>query len=83
VHTVVPTRTELLERRRRTALAEQCRDLLSDKRAALVRAFAERSRLLLERLTDMEVTAASARALFDEACAAERRTRRAVRVADG
>lgn len=70
VQTVVPTRTELLERRRRAALAEQGRDLLSDKRAALVRAFAERSRLLLERLSDMEVTAASARALFDEACAA-------------
>ena len=67
---VVPTRTELLERRRRVALAEQGRDLLSDKRTALVRAFTERSRLLLERLSDMEVSAAAARALFDEAVAA-------------
>jgi V/A-type H+-transporting ATPase subunit D len=70
VDTVVPTRTELLERRRRVALAQQGRDLLSDKRTALVRAFAERSRLLLDRLSDVEVSAAAARSLFDEAVAA-------------
>ena len=65
--TVVPTRSELLERRRRTVLAEQGRDLLSDKRAALTRAFAERSALLLDRLAELEQSAAAARARLADA----------------
>lgn len=40
---VVATRTELLERRCRVDLAAQGRDLLRDKRTALMRALAERS----------------------------------------
>lgn len=64
---VVPTRTELLERRRRAALAAQGRDLLRDKRTALVRAFTERSHLLLERITEVEQTMGAAKARFDEA----------------
>lgn len=67
---VVPTRSELLERRRRTVLAEQGRDLLSDKRAALTRAFSERSGLLLDRLTELEQSAAAARSRLADAYAA-------------
>lgn len=67
---VVPTRSELLERRRRTVLAEQGRDLLSDKRTALARAFAERSARLLDRLAELEQSAAAARALLADAHAA-------------
>jgi V/A-type H+-transporting ATPase subunit D len=70
VHAVLPTRSELLERRRRTTLAEQGRDLLSDKRAALTRAFTERSALLLDRLSELEQTAAIARARLADAYAA-------------
>lgn len=67
---VSPTRTELLERRRRTDLAVQGRDLLSDKRAALMRAFTARGARLLERLAEAEHSAASARGRLDEAYAA-------------
>lgn len=41
---------------------------MRDKRNALLRAFAERSRLLLERLRDAEDAMGDARATFDEAC---------------
>ncbi|MCY7289603.1 MAG: hypothetical protein LH624_15505 [Cryobacterium sp.] len=44
---VSPTRSELLARRRRAALAGQGRDLLADKRTALIRAFTTRSAALL------------------------------------
>jgi V/A-type H+/Na+-transporting ATPase subunit D len=67
---VVPTRSALLECRRRVALAEQGRDLLSDKRAALVRAFAERGAALLSRLAEAEHSAATARVVLDDAYAA-------------
>jgi V/A-type H+/Na+-transporting ATPase subunit D len=67
---VVATRTALLERRRRVDLATQGRDLLRDKRTALVRAFTERSDLLLERLSEVEQAMAAARAAFEEACVA-------------
>lgn len=65
---VTATRSELLERRRRVGLAAQGRDLLRDKRSALLRVFADRSRLLLERLRDAEDAMGDARATFDEAC---------------
>ena len=39
---VVPTRSELLDRRRRVTVAQQGRDPLQDKRTALVRACASR-----------------------------------------
>src|SRR3954470_17704916 len=64
------TRTELLNRRRAAVLAGQGRDVLSDKRAALVRAMQERGGELAQRLAGMEVSAAAARARLDEANAA-------------
>ena len=67
METLSPTRTELLGQRRRAALAEQGRDLLKDKRAALVRAFQERTALLLRRLEELRRAAADARARLDEA----------------
>ncbi|GLP76604.1 V-type ATP synthase subunit D [Mycobacterium antarcticum] len=67
---VIPTRSELLERRRRVALAVQGRDLLRDKRTALLRAFAERSQALLERLRGAEDAMGRARAILDEASVA-------------
>lgn len=60
-----PTRSELLARRRRAALATQGRDLLKDKRTALIRAFAARSTTLLRRLEELAHTAADARAQLD------------------
>lgn len=67
---VTATRTELLARRHRAALAEQGRDLLTDKRTALVRAFGARSARLLEQLARLQSTAADARAHLDEAIGA-------------
>jgi len=67
---VSATRTELLNRRRAALLAGQGRDVLSDKRAALVRAMQERGGELAQRLAGMEVSAATARARLDEATAA-------------
>lgn len=67
---VTATRTELLARRHRAALAEQGRDLLTDKRTALVRAFGSRSARLLERLDQLQSSAATARAHLDEAVVA-------------
>lgn len=60
-----PTRSELLARRRRAALATQGRDLLKDKRTALIRAFAARSTALLRRLEELPHTAADARAQLE------------------
>ncbi|WNV77807.1 V-type ATP synthase subunit D [Geodermatophilus sp. DSM 44513] len=62
-----PTRSELLARRRRATLAVQGRDLLQDKRAALVRAFQARSTALLVRLEELSRTAARAHARLDRA----------------
>ena len=67
---VIATRTELLARRHRAALAEQGRDLLTDKRTALVRAFGSRSARLLDRLARLQSSAADARAQLDEAVVA-------------
>lgn len=65
---VTATRSELLDRQRRAGLASQGRDLLRDKRSALMQVFNERSRLLLELLHDAEDAMGDARAVFDEAC---------------
>lgn len=70
MHVVTATRTELLARRHRAALAEQGRDLLTDKRTALVRAFGYRSARLLERLAQLQSSAADARAQLDDAVVA-------------
>ncbi|MGL5809155.1 MAG: V-type ATP synthase subunit D [Nocardioides sp.] len=68
--TVTATRTDLLARRRAAGLAEQGRDVLADKRTALMRSFQERNRELLRRLAAMQGSAAAARSRLDEAGAA-------------
>lgn len=70
MHSLTPTRTELLARRRAAALAEQGRDVLADKRTALLRAFGARSAELGRRLGELSGSAASARAQLDGALAA-------------
>ncbi|WP_409331588.1 V-type ATP synthase subunit D [Trujillonella humicola] len=62
-----PTRSELLARRRRTALALQGRDLLQDKRSALIRAFQARSAALLQRLEELARSASRAHDRLDRA----------------
>jgi V/A-type H+/Na+-transporting ATPase subunit D len=61
------TRTELLARRRSAALAEQGRDVLADKRTALLRAFQERSDDLARRLAQLRGSATGARRRLDQA----------------
>ncbi|WP_249523765.1 V-type ATP synthase subunit D [Modestobacter marinus] len=56
-----PTGSELLARRRQAGLAAQGRDLLQDKRSALVRAFHGRSVLLIQRLEEMSLDSGRAR----------------------
>jgi V/A-type H+-transporting ATPase subunit D len=67
---VVPTRTELLASRRAAVLAGQGRDVLSDKRTALVQALQQRSEALVRRMADARSAAAAARASLDDAGAA-------------
>lgn len=67
----VATRTELLARRRQIALAEQGRDLLTDKRAALVREFRRLGATVLEAARELERRAVEARATLGEAVAFE------------
>jgi V/A-type H+-transporting ATPase subunit D len=69
VESLTATRTELLARRRAVALAEQGRDVLADKRTALLRAFQARSGELIRRLAALRNSAAGARARLDEATA--------------
>jgi V/A-type H+/Na+-transporting ATPase subunit D len=69
VESLTATRTELLARRRAVALAEQGRDVLADKRTALLRAFQARSRELVRRLAALRTSAAGARACLDAATA--------------
>lgn len=65
--TVTATRTELLQRRAQTAFAEQGRDLIMDKRTALIREFAALRRDLLSDLSDLAELAVRARGLLDAA----------------
>ena len=58
---VTATRSELLQRRAQTAFAEQGRDLILDKRTALIREFAALRRGLLSDLDDVERLAVRAR----------------------
>jgi V/A-type H+-transporting ATPase subunit D len=69
VESLTATRTELLARRRAVALAEQGRDVLADKRTALLRAFQARSGELVRRLAALRTSAAGARARLDAATA--------------
>lgn len=65
--TVIATRSELAERRRRITFAEQGRDLLTEKRATLVAEFHRHRADLLAGLARLADEAAQARALLDDA----------------
>lgn len=66
---LVATRSELLERRRRAVFVTQGRDLLQDKRTALVREFRQHRAELLEGLERLHRLAIDARQRLDEATA--------------
>jgi len=66
---VSATRSELLARRTRIVLAAQGRDLLKDKRAALLREFAALRAQTLDDLAALERRAAAARRVLAEAVA--------------
>ena len=67
---LVATRSELLARRSRAAFAEQGRDLLRDKRSALVREFQRHEAELLGGLEHLRTLAVEARRRLDDAVAA-------------
>ncbi|MBL8931646.1 MAG: V-type ATP synthase subunit D [Kineosporiaceae bacterium] len=64
---VAATRTGLLDLRRNASFAEQGRDLLRDKRSALIREFGRVQTELLGRIEDLRRQAARARAAHDAA----------------
>ena len=66
---LVATRSELLARRSRSAFAAQGRDLLKDKRTALVREFQRHQTELLGRLEHLRTLAVEARRQLDDAVA--------------
>lgn len=66
---VSATRSELLARRGQIRLAGQGRDLLSEKRAALMREFARTSASVLEAMRELEQGAAAGRRALGEAVA--------------
>lgn len=65
------SRTEHLARRDRIQLAEQGRDLLTDKRSVLMREFGELSREVLALVADLEEAATGARTALGWALATE------------
>lgn len=65
----IATRSELLARRGRAAFAAQGKDLLTDKRAALVREFTARTRDLLGRVEELRCLAVAARGELADAVA--------------
>ena len=66
---VIATRSELLARRSQAVLAEQGRDLLRDKRSALIREFNRLGAGVLERMSVLERIAVRSRRSLDEAVA--------------
>lgn len=68
---VTATRSELLQRRAQTAFAEQGRDLILDKRTALIREFAALRRDLLSDLDDVVRLAVRAREALRAAVATD------------
>lgn len=68
---VSATRTELLLRRAQRALAEAGRDLLREKRNALMREFQEAARVVLAGENALERAAADARDALEDACACD------------
>jgi len=69
MQSLVATRSELLDRRRRAVFVAQGRDLLKDKRTALVREFRHHRTELLDGLERLRTLAAEARRRLDEATA--------------
>ncbi|MPZ95292.1 MAG: V-type ATP synthase subunit D [Propionibacteriales bacterium] len=69
MQTLVATRSELLARRSRAVFAEQGRDLLQDKRTALVREFRRHGAELLSGLEHLRTLAVEARERLDDAVA--------------
>lgn len=65
------TRTELLARRARIALATQGRDLLKDKRAALMKEFGRLSASVVEAVEELGVRAAESRRALRDAVTAD------------
>lgn len=66
---LIATRSELLDRRRRAVFVAQGRDLLKDKRTALVREFRHHQTELLNGLEQLRHLAVQARQRLDEATA--------------
>ncbi|GAA1553436.1 hypothetical protein GCM10009789_03670 [Kribbella sancticallisti] len=69
MQSIVATRSELLDRRRRAVFVAQGRDLLKDKRTALVREFRYHEGELLNGLERLRALAVEARQRLDEATA--------------
>lgn len=69
MQSLVATRSEFLDRRRRAAFVAQGRDLLKDKRTALVREFRDHQTELLSGLDQLRSLAVAARQRLDEAVA--------------
>jgi V/A-type H+-transporting ATPase subunit D len=69
MQSIVATRSEYLERRRRAVFVAQGRDLLKDKRTALVREFRDHKTELLSGLDQLRSLATEARKRLDEAVA--------------
>ena len=70
MQSLVATRSELLDRRRRAVFVSQGRDLLKDKRTALVREFRHHQSDLLDGLQQLRCLAGQARQRLVEATAA-------------
>jgi V/A-type H+-transporting ATPase subunit D len=69
MQSLVATRSELLERRRRAIFVTQGRDLLKDKRTALIREFRHHQTELLDGLERLRTLALQARQRLDQATA--------------
>jgi V/A-type H+-transporting ATPase subunit D len=69
MQSLVATRSELLDRRRRAVFVAQGRDLLKDKRTALVREFQHHRTELLDGLKRLRILAVQARRRLDQATA--------------
>lgn len=67
MESLAATRTELLDRRRRAVLVDEGRDLLQDKRTALVREFREHQAEPLEGWEEMRKLAVRAHLRLEEA----------------
>jgi V/A-type H+-transporting ATPase subunit D len=69
MESLIATRSELLDRRRRAVFVAQGRDLLKDKRTALVREFRQHRTELLDGLEQLRNLAVQARQRLDQATA--------------